>query len=91
MYKQSPGRMNMPKTGRDIPTNMVNPIMQRSEKNISARGNQAASDKSVEKQAEKKLKKKVSEVAGAGEKKREKRLARGAQKGTFFGLEKLFD
>jgi hypothetical protein len=24
-YKQSPGRMNMPKTGRDIPTNMVNP------------------------------------------------------------------
>ena len=28
MYKQSPGRMNMPKTGRDIPTNMTNPIMQ---------------------------------------------------------------
>ena len=28
MYNQSPGRMNMPKTGRDIPTNMVNPIMQ---------------------------------------------------------------
>ena len=25
MYKQAPGRMNMPKTGRDIPTNMVNP------------------------------------------------------------------
>jgi len=24
-YKQSPGRMNMPKTGRDIPMNMVNP------------------------------------------------------------------
>ena len=28
MYNQSPGRMNMPKTGRDIPTNMVNPIKQ---------------------------------------------------------------
>ncbi len=27
-YNQSPGRMNMPKTGRDIPTNMVNPIKQ---------------------------------------------------------------
>lgn len=24
-YKQSPGRMNMPKTGRDIPMNMINP------------------------------------------------------------------
>ncbi len=25
-YKQSPGRMNMPKTGRDIPTQMKNPL-----------------------------------------------------------------
>jgi len=24
-YNQSPGRMNMPKTGRDIPMNMLNP------------------------------------------------------------------
>lgn len=26
MYKQSPGRMNMPKTGRDIPTQFKNPL-----------------------------------------------------------------
>ena len=26
MYKQSPGRMNMPKTGRGIPTQMKNPL-----------------------------------------------------------------
>lgn len=32
MYKQAPGRMNMPKTGRDIPTNMVNPLMSKDKK-----------------------------------------------------------
>jgi hypothetical protein len=26
MYKQAPGRMNMPKTGRGIPTQMKNPL-----------------------------------------------------------------
>lgn len=92
--KESAGRGNMPKTGRGIPVDMVNPIMQKEvtdKLEVSARNNQAASDKTVERQAEKNIKKKVSEVAGAEEKKRERRLARGAQRGTFFGLEKLFD
>jgi len=97
--KESAGRGNMPKTGRGIPVNMVNPIMQKMQKEVtdkpkvevSARDNQAASDRVVEKAAAKKLKQKVKDVAGAGEHSRQRSLARGSQRGTFFGLEKLFD
>ena len=97
MYKQAPGRMNMPKTGRGIPTNMVNPIKQddkvnnKTKEKVSARNNQAASDRVVEKAAAEKLKQTVKDVAGAGEHSRQRSLARGSQRGTFFGLEKLFD
>lgn len=44
-------------------------------------------------QAVKKVAKAVSSdlLEGGAESKRKTRLARGAQKGTFFGLEKLFD
>lgn len=91
-YKQSPGRSPLPKTGRGIPVNMVNPIMQKETKEeVSVRNNQAASDKIVEKAAEKKLKEKIKQKAEAGEHARKRSLARGATKGTFFGLEKLFD
>jgi peptide subunit release factor RF-3 len=91
------GRGNMLKTGRGIPTNMVNPIKQdekvnnKTKEKVSARNNQAASDRVVEKAAAKKLKQKVKDVAGAGEHSRQRSLARGSQRGTFFGLEKLFD
>ncbi len=45
-YKQSPGRSPLPKTGRGIPVNMVNPIMKKETKEeVSVRNNQAASDK----------------------------------------------
>lgn len=93
MYKQSPGRMNMPKTGRGIPVNMVNPIMQKETKEeVSARNNQAASDKIVERAAEEKIKQKVKDaLPESGEHARKRSLARGATRGTFFGLEKLFD
>ena len=96
MYKQNPGRGNLSKTGRGIPVSMVNPIMQRetnkkTKKEVSVRNNQAASDKIVEKAAEEKLKKKIKQATGAGEHARQRSLARGATKGTFFGLEKLFD
>ena len=45
------------------------------------------------KKAVKKVAKAVSDdlIRGGAESKRQTRLARGAQKGTFFGLEKLFD
>lgn len=95
--KNTAGRGNMPKTGRGIPVNMVNPIMQKKEltdkpkEKVSIRNNQASSDKAVEAAAAKKLKQKVKDVAGAGEQSRQRSLARGATKGTFFGLEKLFD
>jgi hypothetical protein len=44
-------------------------------------------------EAVKKVAKAVSDdlIKGGAESKRQTRLARGAQKGTFFGLEKLFD
>lgn len=97
--KGNAGRGNMPKTGRGIPVNMVNPIMQEAQEEVtdkpkqevSARGNQADSDRLVEKAAAEKIKQKVKDVAAAEENKRKTRLARGAQRGTFFGLEKLFD
>ena len=31
-YKQSPGRMDMPKTGRDIPTQLQNPLTYKDKK-----------------------------------------------------------
>ena len=44
-------------------------------------------------EAVKKVAKAVSDdlIKGGAESKRQTRLARGAQRGTFFGLEKLFD
>ena len=66
-------------------------VNNKTKEKVSARNNQAASDRVVEKAAAKKLKQKVKDVAGAGEHSRQRSLARGSQRGTFFGLEKLFD
>jgi len=51
------------------------------------------SDTSKAVKAVKKVTKAVSDdlLKGGAESKRQTRLARGAQRGTFFGLEKLFD
>lgn len=59
---------------------------------VSVRGRQAESDKIVEKVAAEKLKQKVKDaLPESGEHARQRSLARGATKGTFFGLEKFFD
>jgi len=56
-------------------------------------GEKKEANKNEAKEAVEKVAKAVSDdlIKGGAESKRQTRLARGAQKGTFFGLEKLFD
>ena len=94
--KNTAGRGNMPKTGRGIPVNMVNPIMQKKEltdkpkEKVSIRNNQASSDKAVEAAAAKKLKQKVKDVAGAGRTIKTTKLSKRSHKRNFFWFRKTF-
>ena len=57
-YKQSPGRMNMPKTGKNLPFNMISPLSQNKyeivEKEVAIKGSTKRTSRKAAKEAAKK-------------------------------------